>query len=81
MALAGKGPEGESQLFTVPFPYRILWQASHGFPNGLQPVFHIPFCRCHGLIIHDFRELSIKRNKLNSLKCVDVLTKIVKKAL
>ena len=81
------GAGGEGAGGGEPVIHRTFFRtAFHGkpvtvFPNGLQPVFHIPFCRCHGLMIHDFRELSIERNKLNSLKYVDALTKIVKKAL
>ena len=58
--VGGEGAGGGSFLRAA-FPGEPVTVLSDGF----QPVFHVPFCRCHGLMIHDFRELSIERSKLN----------------
>ena len=59
---AGGGkPVVDRSFLRAAFPGEPVTVLSDGF----QPVFHVPFCRCHGLMIHDFRELSIERSKLN----------------
>ena len=59
---AGGGkPVVDRSFLRAAFPGEPVTVLSDGF----QPVFHVPFCRCLGLMIHDFRELSIERSKLN----------------